>query len=142
MLQWTQLSRANSLRRGYRPRKCILGIGFCFLISQIGSKNLENYLKVKFRKKKVKKVKKTCFSDILDFLPKIPKIMQNTGFWQNSQFLVKSKYVNVHDASAIGTSKFTVQTPKLKQNFTSDWILHSLSRFFQKWLIVQAYKAE
>ena len=68
--------------------------------------------------------------------------MQKSGFCQNWQVLVKSISVNVHDALAIGTSKFTVQTPKLKQNFFSDWILHSLTGFFQKWLMVQAYKAE
>ena len=59
--QWRQLSRYNSLLRGYRSRHLNPKNYFYVIISQIGYKNLENCLKVKIRKKSVEKVEKTCF---------------------------------------------------------------------------------
>ena len=93
LLQWTQLSRSNSLRRGYRSRQLILEFSFCFLTSQIDYKNLENCFKVKFRKKSVQKVKKTRFFGDLGLPAKyslvgpelctISDFAEFCNFWEN-----------------------------------------------------------
>ena len=142
---WTQLSRSNSLLRGYRPWQWNPRIDFLLLISEIGFKNLQNCLKVQCCKKFVKNVKKRVFSEILDLPPNRAHYGENLikfGFFRNLRFLAKSKPIKRNDALVLGGWRLSVLRLYLKLNFPCKRNLWAVSSYFLSRSILHAYNSK